>query len=227
MEKEINISELADLVLRRLWIIIACVTLMAVIAFCYSSYFITPTYTSTGTLYVRNAENVVSDRVDNSEVIASRNLVNTYIEILKSDTYTTRIANDVNLGYSASAIKGMLNMKSLNSTEILQISVQCSNPEHAAIIVNSVLNNADSEILRIVKGGSAEIIDKGKIPTAPTSPNVAVNTVSGALIGAVISLLIIIVIHLMDVSVHGEEDISERYDIPVLGVIPTIKNEGN
>lgn len=226
MEKEINISELADLVLRRLWIIIACVTLTAVIAFCYSSYFVKPTYTSTGTLYVRNTEKVVSDRVDNSEVITSRNLVNTYIEILKSDTFTTLVANDVNLGYSAGAIKGMLNMKSLNNTEILQISVQCYNPEHAAIIVNSVLNNADGEILRIVKGGSAEIIDKGRIPTVPTSPNVAVNTVSGALIGAVLSMLIIIVIHLMDVSVHGEEDISERYEIPVLGVIPTIKNEG-
>ena len=183
-------------------------------------------YTSTGSLYVRNAEEVIDDRVDNNEVITSRNLVNTYIEILRSDTFTTKIANDINLGYTAGQIKSMITMNALNQTEILQIRVENRNPEHAAIIVNSILNNADEEIIRIVKAGSVEVIDNGRIPVVPTSPNIAVNTISGAILGAVISMLIIIVIHIMDISVHGEEDIVDRYEIPVLGVIPTIKNEG-
>ncbi|MBQ6998200.1 MAG: hypothetical protein IJN62_00225 [Clostridia bacterium] len=227
MEREINISEVIDLVLRRLWIIVTCVTVTTIISFCYSSYLVEPVYTSTGTLYVRNVEEVKDDRVDVSEINASQRLVNTYIEILRSDTFTKIIANDVNLGYTSRQIKGMLSMKSLNGTEILQIDVNSTNPDHAAVIVNSILKNADEEIIRIVKAGSVEIIDNGDIPTEPTSPNIALNTVSGAVIGGIISVLIIILIHIMDVSVRGEEDMADRYEIPVLGVIPTIKNEGN
>jgi len=227
LEREINISEVVDLVLRRLWIIIVCVAVTTVIAFCYSTFLVEPKYTSVGTLYVRNVEEVKDDRVDVSEINASQRLVNTYIEILRSDTFTKIIAEDVNLGYSARQIKSMLSMRSLNNTEILQISVNTTNPDHAAVIVNSILKNADEEIIRIVKAGSVEIIDNGDIPLEPTSPNIALNTVSGAVIGAIISLLIIVLIHIMDVSVRGEEDMADRYEIPVLGVIPTIKNEGN
>lgn len=227
MEREINISEVFDLVLRRLWIIVACVTVTTIISFCYSSYFIEPLYTSTGTLYVRNVQEKIDDTVDVGEINASKSLVSTYIEILRSDTFTGIIAKDVNLGYSAGQIKGMLTMSALNNTEILQINVNNKNPEHAALIVNSILRNADEEIIRIVKAGSVEIIDTGRVPTSPTSPNIALNTVSGAVLGAIISMLIIVVIHIMDVSVRGEEDIVEKYEIPVLGVIPTIKNEGN
>ncbi len=227
LEREINISEVIDLVLRRLWIIVACVTITTIISFCYSSYLVEPIYTSTGTLYVRNVEEVKDDRVDVSEINASQRLVNTYIEILRSDTFTKIIADDVNLGYTSRQIKAMLSMNSLNGTEILKIDVNSTNPDHSAVIVNSILKNADEEIIRIVKAGSVEIIDNGDIPTEPTSPNVALNTVAGAVIGGIISVLIIILIHLMDVSVRGEEDMADRYEIPVLGVIPTIKNEGN
>lgn len=227
LEREINISEVIDLVLRRLWIIVACITVTTVISFCYSTYFIAPTYTSTGSLYVRNVQEKIDDTVDVGEINASKSLVSTYIEILRSETFTKKIADDVGLGYSAGQIKGMLAMNALNSTEILQIKVSNTNPSHAAIIVNSVLKNADEEILRIVEAGSVKIIDTGKIPTSPTSPNVALNTMSGAIMGAILSILIIIAIHLMDVSVRGEEDVVEKYEIPVLGVIPTIKNEGN
>ncbi len=227
MEREINISEVLDLVLRRLWIIVVCVAISTVIAFCYSTFLVEPTYTSTGTLYVRNVEEVKDDRVDLNEINTSQRLVNTYIEILRSDTFTGIISKDVNLGYNASQIKSMLSMRSLNGTEILQISVNSTVPDHAAIIVNSILKNADDEIIRIVKAGSVEIIDTGKIPLQPASPNIPLNTISGAFIGAIISVLIIVLIHIMDVSVRGEEDMAERYEIPVLGVIPTIKNEGN
>lgn len=227
MEREINISEVIDLVLRRLWIIVACVTVTTVISFCYSSYFVQPTYTSTGTLYVRNAQEKRDDAVDVGEINASKSLVGTYIEILRSDTFTKIIADDVNLGYTAGQIKGMLTMNALNNTEILQIKVNGANPVHTTIIVNSILKNADEELIRVVEAGSVKIIDMGKIPTSPTSPNIALNTMTGAIMGAIISMLIIVAIHIMDVSVRGEEDVVEKYEIPVLGVIPTIKNEGN
>ncbi len=227
MEREINISEILDLIVRRLWIIVVCVTVTTLISFFYSAYLVEPVYTSSGTLYVRNVQEKTSDKVDVNEINASKSLVGTYIEVLRSDTFTQIIADDVKLGYTADEIKGMLTMTALNKTEILKIQVANTNPAHTAIIVNSILTNADEEIVRVVEAGSVKIIDTGKTPKVPTSPNIPLNTITGAVLGAVISVLIIVSIHIMDVSVRGEEDVVEKYQLPVLGVIPTIKNEGN
>lgn len=226
MEREINISEVLDLVIRRWWIIVLCVAVTSAVTYFCSAFLIAPVYTSSGSLYVRSVEEVVDSNVEISEINASKTLVNTYIEILRSARFTNIIAEDVDLGYSAGAIRGMLSMNALNHTEILQIKVNCNVPEHAQKIVNSILTHADEEILRIVKAGSVEVIDVGNLPKVPTSPNIFLNTVSGAIIGAVISMLIIMMIHIMDVSVRGEEDLVEKYEIPVLGVVPTIKAEG-
>ena len=226
MEKEINIIEMINVIFHRKWIVLTSLVLAAVLTFLYSSFLIEPMYTSTGTLYVRNVQEKRGSNVDIAEITASQILVNTYIEILKSDTFTNIVANDVNLGYTSNEIKSMMSLAALNETEILQISVRNTDPYHAALILDSILNNSDMEIQRIVQAGSATVLDPAKVPLHPSSPNVMKNTVLGAFLGAVMSILIIIAIHLLDVTVRDENDLTERYGFPVLGVIPTIKPEG-
>lgn len=224
MEREIKFSEIIDLLWRRKWLIVAFVAVASIIAYCYSAYFVTPKYTATGTLYVRNVEEKVTTDVALGEINASRILVNTYIEILKSDTFTGIVVDDINLEYTAAEIKDMLKITSLNNTEILQVKVENDSPRHAAIILNSILNNADAAI-RIVKAGSATVIDAATVPKEPSSPNIPRNTLIGAAIGALLSILIIILLLVFDVTVRGEAEIADRYEIPVLGVIPTIFSE--
>ncbi len=224
MEREIKFAEILGLLWCRKWLIVAFVAIASIIAYGYSAYFVTPKYTATGTLYVRNVEEKVTTDVALGEINASRILVNTYIEILKSDTFTDIVASDINLGYSAYQIKEMLKITSLNNTEILQVKVENDNARHAAIILNSILNNADAAI-RIVKAGSATVIDSAAVPKVPSSPNIPRNTMVGGVIGALLSILIIIFLLVFDVTVRGEAEIADRYGVPVLGVIPTILSE--
>ena len=226
MEREIKFTEIIDLIWRRKWLIIACVVIAAVVAYCYSTYFVEPKYTATGTFIVKNVEEKVNTNVELGELNASRVLVNTYIEILKSNTFTNIVANDINLDYTASQIRGMLTVSSRNSTEILEVKVRNANPRHAAIILNSILNNVDSAI-RILKAGSATVLDTATVPQVPSSPNIPRNTALGGFIGALISVLIIVLLLVFDVTVRDEKEIVERYETPVLGVIPTIMSERN
>lgn len=199
-------------------------------SFSYSAFYKDKMYTSTGTLYVSNVQNKDDDVVDVGELNASTRLVSTYMEILRSNTFIEKIANEIRdkygYEYKVGQIKNMIAMSAVNNTEILQIKITCKNPEHAANVLNTILDNADDEILRIIEGGSVKPIDYGRVPSSHSSPNITLNTFTGAAVGLIISLLIIVAIHLMDVSVRGEEDMVDRYEIPVLGVIPTIKNEG-
>ena len=157
-----------------------------------------------------------------NEINASQKLVNTYIEILRSNTYMAKISDNVGLGYSANQIKSMLSMNALNQTEILQIKVTNKNPDHAATILNEILANADSEIIRIAKAGSVEVIDEAFVPRTPSSPNIPKNTMVGLLLGAVLAMAVLFVIYMMDSTIHGETSLTDKYEIPVLGAVPAL-----
>ena len=49
------------------------------------------------------------------------------------------------------------------------------------------------------------------------------NTLLGAIVGFMISVFMIIIKETFDTRVKSPEDISENFDIPVLGVIPEFK----
>lgn len=224
MKDEIAIIDILLLMKRHWWIILLSMLCVGLLSFVYSIYLVTPEYTSSGTLYVSNTQEKKNDAVDMNEINASQKLVNTYIEILRSNTYMAKISDNVGLGYSANQIKSMLSMNALNQTEILQIKVTNKNPDHAATILNEILANADNEIIRIAKAGSVEVIDEAFVPTTPSSPNIPKNTMVGLLLGAVLAMAVLFVIYMMDSTIHGETSLTDKYEIPVLGAIPALSS---
>ena len=58
----------------------------------------------------------------------------------------------------------MVTMGTENESEIMSIVASCPDREHAAIIVETILNNAQAEISRVVIGGSVRIIDHPEVP---------------------------------------------------------------
>ena len=55
---------------------------------------------------------------------------------------------------------------------------------------------------------------------AVVSPRTVFSTVLFALLGAIISSLIIVVVSMLDKAINGEEDFKGSFDIPVLGAVP-------
>ena len=84
LEREINVSNIIDLVLKRLWIIVICITVSTAIAYVYSSFIADPTYTSVGTMYVRNVEEVRDSRVDVNEITASKTFLSCICFVFKA-----------------------------------------------------------------------------------------------------------------------------------------------
>ncbi|NLV69310.1 MAG: polysaccharide export protein, partial [Clostridiales bacterium] len=54
------------------------------------------------------------------------------------------------------------------------------------------------------------------------TPNVKLNTAIGFLLGLILSVLLVLLLDMLDVTIRSEEDLTKLVDIPVLGVIPTI-----
>lgn len=194
----------------------------AAIAFSGTLIFITPKYQSKGKLYVssESQRTMQSDAVAYNTVLTNQKLVNTYMEILRSDSFLLTVSEDIGGKYTHSQIADMLSMSAVNQTELLEISVLCPDPYDAYKITSSIIKNSSDEIERVVDGGSVRIIDNASTPTKPSTPNVYKNTAIGALIGLVLGAIAVFLMEILDTRVKPNDDLQTKYSIPVLGEIP-------
>ena len=212
---EINLQEIVGILVHNLWLIAGAAIVGALMAFLLTELLITPQYAASASLYVYNTDK--RETITQSDITTSQKLVETYIVIMQSDAVLSQVAEESALGYTAKEIKEMFSATAINNTEVFQLTIKNSNPEHAQRIANTFLEVAPSEIIRVVKAGSVETVDKAALPTSPVSPNTARNTVVGGIVGLVVCTAIV-----LDTTIKTVEDIKKLTEIPIIGVIPTI-----
>lgn len=223
MSNEIKLTDIINMMLRRWWIIALCAVVSGIAAFIITYFVIDPLYISKGLLYVNNTSTREASTIELNDLTTSQKLVNTYIEILKSDSFMQRVAENSGLGYSADSVRKMVAMSGRNQTEILEVKTTSKAPEIAFAITSTILQSSNEEIGRVIKGGSVEIVDNANFPTQPSFPNHKMNILIGVILGVAIGALIIFAIEMFDIRVKNHEDLQSRYEFPILGLIPNLK----
>ena len=76
-----------------------------------------------------------------------------------------------------------------------------------------------------LKGSSAEVIDKAKVPSGIYSPSYSTNALMGAAGGFLLAVIYVTIIFLKDTRVKDENDLTEMFRLPILGRIPDLDEE--
>lgn len=219
---ELTVINVVKMMLKRWWIILLACIVGGSALFSYNKYVVDSVYTAQGSLFVNNVREKRNDNVNISDMTTSQMLVWTYIELLSSNTFMTKVADACDLGYSGGQIANMISLSSQNETEIMKVTATTVNPEYSQKIVNTILEEAPAEIDRIIKGGSVEVVDYAQCPKSPSGPNVTVWTLVGFVLGGLVSCGIILLKEILNNKVKDEDDLTTAYQIPVLGTIPHI-----
>jgi len=223
MSEEIDLQQLFLILRQRIWLIVISTVSLGLIAFLISTQIIVPQYTASASLYVyNNNEERAKDTITSTDLNTSQQLVQTYIVILTSNTVLDKVAQELDGHYTTGELRDIISASAINDTEAFKISVTNADPAAAQKITNAVVSVAPKEIVRVVKAGGVEVIDYATRPTDPSSPNVVRNSMIGALIGLVLSILITVVLEMLNTTVRCEEDLTEQFNLPVLGVIPSL-----
>lgn len=221
---EIDLWKLLLLYLRRWRLILLCGLLVGALALGYTAKLVTPLYRASVTVYVNNIKsNQQVDYISASNLATSQQLVNTYINIIRSDTVLEKVADSAGLDYSAGQIRGMMTASQMGETELFTVNISHPDPSMAAQIANAVASVAPGEIEEFVEGSSTKIIDYAKVPSTPYTPSYQKNVAMGGLIGVVLAILYITVLYLLDVRIKSEEDLTQLFDLPILGQIPAFE----
>lgn len=221
---EIDLWKLLLLYLRRWRLIVLCGLAAAVVALVYTANFITPLYRASVTVYVNSVKaNQQVDYISASNLATSQQLVNTYVNIIRSDTVLEKVVENAGLGYTAADIRGMMTAAQVDETELFTVYISHPDPEMAAKIANAVANVAPGEIEGFVEGSSTKIIDYAKVPTSRYTPSYRKNTLLGGIVGVFLALLYVTLLYLLDVRIKSEEDLTQLFDLPMLGQIPAFE----
>lgn len=226
MEQEyevIDLREIFSLVKKNLAVIFMSIAVFALAGMLVTTLFIRPKYEATATMIVNSREDQQAQTtVTNDQINSARQLVSTYAVILKSDTVLEKTIADLKLNMDYEDLVKKVSIEAVDSTQVMKISIQDTDPKTAKEIVASIVEQAPQIIIKTVKAGSVEIISQPKAATKPVSPRKAVNTAIAGLLGGVISVGFVFLRSAMNNKFVSDKDITKHLGLTVLGVIPEV-----
>ena len=220
---EIDVRRLALAVWHRAWIVVLSAVLCAVLFFVGTFYLITPQYRSSAMFYVNNSTLSLGEAaisIDSGDITAAKNLVASYIVILKTRESLSAVLDYSGVDRSYGELRSMISAASVNSTEIFEVVVTSADPVEAEQIANAIAYVLPKRISSIVEGSSAKVVEYAVVAASPSSPSYPKNTVYGLIAGLLLSIGILVVRELFDVTIRSENDIEQCCAHPVLAAVP-------
>ena len=208
---------------RKVWAIILAAIVVGAISFGVTYNFITPKYQASVKVYVNNSTSKVeTNSITSADIIASKDLVDTYIVALKTRTTLNQVIKTAELNYTYEELMGMISAAAVNATEVFEITVTSEDPKEAALIANTIADIFPTRIAEIVENSSVRIVDYAIIDEEPVSPNYIKNIAIGAMAGAILAMVLIFLQFILDNKIHSEDYLIENYKYPILAVIPDL-----
>lgn len=223
-QRDITELDLRKLLLTYLsqWRLVAVWTVAAALASLLVTVGVmTPVYTAGVRIYVNN---IRSDQyveyISSSNLATAQRLVNTYINMIESNTVLEKVAGASGLDVTADQIRRMMFAAQVEDTELLDVTITHRDPVFAARLANTLAEVAPGEIEMFVEGSSAKVIDYAKVPDMPSAPSKSRNCILGALVGCMAAVLYLTSRYLLDTRIRDEDDLRALFEEPVLGRIP-------
>ena len=221
-EQEIRLDEVFNSLKKR-WIMIVALTLIAAIISATISFFIIkPKYEATTKIFVGKDEGENS-AYSQSDVSMYQNLLKTYSEVIKTKDLIEKSIDDSNLDLKVNDVLTNLSVTSIASTQIMKLSYQSKDPQEAKVILEKVTNNFIEESKGLISNGNVKVVETVRYPENPVSPNKKMNIAIAGVLGLMLGVGTALLIEFLDNTYKNKDQIERELELPVLGMIPESK----
>jgi capsular polysaccharide biosynthesis protein len=249
MNIDANVQKILFALMRRWKLLIVFALIGVLLGYVYTSHFTTLTYTS-NVLYlaqaVDNEDEMGSEqntsggqngttnvRVSNtSKMNYVQNMMATYIELMSTNTFYQAVADDLNKqygsGYSSGTIAGAISLEAIEKTAMFKVTVTTESAE----LSYNIAHQLESTIPRYMKDMNdglvkANVADKAIKAAAAGSKGYPKKCALGGLAGIILAGAYVVLRTLFDVRVRSGDELTDKYNIPVLGSIPSFETKTN
>lgn len=265
------------------WLILLAALIAGTVAF-FVSMGITPQYQSSTTVLVNEAP--ITQNADYSSVMMSQKLTSTYSNMMSKEPVLSEVASQLNLGLKPEVLKKYISVTPLRDTQLIQVTVETTDPYLSADIANTIVDVFSKQILGIQSlrfsqskatleaqladieeqvafyeslADNATVEEKDRLDSKvtqyrqiyssllqsyetirlseaesvssvvtvesatpnfdPVKPNMLQNTMFAAIAGFLLATIMVITREAFDETIKTPEDISSKFNLPVLGII--------
>ena len=219
-EEEIDLLELWNAIMHRIWLVLLAGFIAADIAFAITRFLITPQYTSASTMLVITKETTLASLAD---LQLGSKLTEDYGILINSRPVLQQTIDEVGLDMDYKALRKKINIETPNDSRMLIISVEQPDPALAKQVADTLAEISSDYIADKMEVTAPKIIEEGELPLEPSSPSMVRNVAIGGILGILAACFLICMGVILNDSVQTEEDIERYLGIPVLAVIPEKK----
>ena len=219
-ETEIVLIDLAWALLDKIHYIVLCFLIGAVIMNAYSYFLVRPTYKSTAKMYVVSASK--NSVVDLDALNIGTSLTADYEQLMLSYPVLEQVINKLNLDMDSDTLAKMITLENPTDTRILNINVVSTDPKSARDIANTLMDVSVDYLPKTMSTNAPNVAQKAKLADHKDGPSYTKYTMIGALAGAFLYCMYLVVKYLMDDTIHTADDMEKYFDIVPLAVIPDV-----
>lgn len=236
MNQSYSIKDIIRLLLSHTWLIIVITVFGAGAAFGISKFLLPLQYSSHITMYVQSYTGITENANSVNNISNSKQLVNTYMEVLKDDAVMNAVAEKLSKQFEGNvlsqnftindsgkitpaSIRSCLAISSVTDTSAVKVTATAKNAEVAAAICNDLTQVAPQYVEEAVGVGSINTIDTAKVYNTPVAPNTMKNTMIGAVAGFMLIVLIIFLIDFFDNTIKDTDALGKKYNKAIIGDI--------
>lgn len=216
-EIEIDLREIFQLLLSRVWIILLVGLIFAGTTGVVCKFLMTPIYSSTTQLCITGSNTTLSSLAD---LQIGTQLTQDYIVVTQSRPVVEQVIKNLDLDMTYEELLGVTSVSNPADTRILEITVTDPDPYMAKQIVDQYAQVSKKRIAELMDIPEPGIIAEGYANDQKIAPTTGKNTVIAAFLGVFLAAAIIIIRYILDDTIKSSEDIEKYLGLNTLGLLP-------
>lgn len=219
MEETITLKEIAQIIKKRLGLIIVLTIGSAIISGIFTYFFITPIYRANSQFLVN--QNQPNATVELNEIRTNVELINTYSVIIRSNRILDEVIDELQLTISPSALAEKISVTNENGSQVVTVSATDPDPKMAVDLANVTVEVFQDQIDELMNVDNVNILNPAVLPANPTpvSPNLTLNIAIAFVLGGMVGVGLAFLFEYLDTTVKTETDVEKIVGLPVIGVV--------
>jgi len=225
--EEINLKDLFNYYMEKLFHIIIITSVVVMIGFIYGVFIQKPKYESSTSLILTGFSNSSEDgSINTNDLSINQKLLATYQQITTSRKVLNQVIEELDLDYNVTDLASKINVTSIADTEIIKITVADEDGIRAKNIANVTANYFAKEVVELYNMNNVEILDEAIATDKPYNINIVKQFIIYLLIGVVIGAAILFIVYYFDRTIKSVEQIEQKIKLPILGSVQELNKGG-
>ncbi|MFE7060561.1 YveK family protein [Sutcliffiella sp. NPDC057660] len=211
-EKEIEISKIIKLLIKKSWILILIVMITTAASAFYNSISKpTPLYQTSASLLIQD----------------SSSFINTLMVFVKEPPVLQSVIQELDLQRSMESLSNQISVHTVESSQIVKIAVIDSDPHRSAEIANKTAEVFKTQVASTLDFKSIEILSPAEVKEnqQPINPESNRLIQIGFVLGIIIGIGFIFLLDSLDNKIRSERDLENLLEVPVLGTVSKYKKK--